>query len=237
MSRSMGFLPFIRRGFLFISALSVLQVLLLLNLDPCETTKNSILPGSLSFNNADHESNAVIQRTITTPTTSSDKIPVTNDLGSDLGVSQVIDNISDSAAIRDRIDRARIYMNEVVAVNKTYDKVKEMCTNHNERCALGAVKGQCDVLPNMKTVCAPVCESCEYMDFDLRCKVDPDAVDALYPGDLDRLYESIITNPPFEQYGLKVLSRPSYAPSDTAETTISWAVDGSVRQRHDRRRS
>jgi hypothetical protein len=55
------------------------------------------------------------------------------------------------------------------------------------------------------------------MDFDLRCKLDPDAADALYPGDLDRLYESIITNPAFEQYGSKVLSRPLYAPGDTAE--------------------
>jgi hypothetical protein len=57
------------------------------------------------------------------------------------------------------------------------------------------------------------------MDFDLRCKLDPAAVDALYPGDLDRLYESITSNPAFEQYGPKVLSRPSYAPGDTAETT------------------
>jgi prolyl 4-hydroxylase len=217
MSRSMGFLAFLRRGFLFISTLSVLQVVLVLNPDPCATT-NSILPSSLSCNNAEHESNAVIQLTITTPTTASDKIPVPDDLGSDLGVPQVIDNIADSAAIRDRIDRARIYMNDVVAVDKTYDSVRDICTNLNELCALGAVKGQCDVLPNMKTVCAPVCESCEYMDFDLRCKVDPDAVDALYPGDLDRLYESITTNPAFDQYGIKVLSRPSYAPGDTAET-------------------
>jgi hypothetical protein len=67
--------------------------------------------------------------------------------------------------------------------------------------------------------CAPVYQSCEQIDFDLRCKPDPDAVDALYLGDLDRLYESITNNPAFEQYGSKVLSRPLYAPGDTAETS------------------
>jgi prolyl 4-hydroxylase len=221
MSRDSSFL---RSGILFISALYVLQIILLLNLDPC-ATKNSILPGSLNCNNAMHESNAVIQSTTTTPTTSSNKIEsqvslhVADGVGSDLGVPQNIHIIADSAAIRDRIDRARIYINDVVAFNKTYDKVRDICKNRKDNCAWYAAKGQCDVFPIMKMECAPVCESCEQMDFDLRCKVDPEAVDALYPDDLDRLYESITTNPAFDQYGLKVLSRPSYAPGDTAETT------------------
>jgi prolyl 4-hydroxylase len=220
---------FLTHGVLFVSAFYVLQIIFLLNLDPC-ATKSSLLPGSLSCNNAEHESSAAIQSTITTPTTPSNKIEsqvtlsVADDVGSDLGVPQVvpqvtIDIIADSAAIRDRIDRARIYINDVVALNKTYDKVRDICKNTDEVCAFYAVKGQCDVLPTMPFRCAPVCESCEQMDFDIRCKVDPDAVDALYPDDLDRLYESITTNPAFEQYGLKVLSRPSYAPGDTAETS------------------
>jgi prolyl 4-hydroxylase len=224
----------LRCGFLFISAFYMLQTILLLNLDPC-VTKNSVLPVSLSCNNAEHESNAVIRSTIATPTTASNKVesqvtlPKADDVGSDLGVPQVvpqvaipqvtIDVIADSAAIRDRLDRARIYINDVVAVNKTYDKVRDTCKNTDEVCAFYAVKGQCDVLPTMPFRCAPVCESCEKMDFDLRCKMDPDAVDALYPDDLDRLYESITTNPAFEEYGLRILSRPSYAPGDTAETT------------------
>jgi hypothetical protein len=66
------------------------------------------------------------------------------------------------------------------------------------------------------------------MDFVFRCKLDPDAVDALYPSDLDRLYKSITTNPAFDELGLKVLSLPSYAPGDTSETTDyqlgSWIV-------------
>jgi prolyl 4-hydroxylase len=219
---------FLRCGFLFISVLFGLQTLFLLKLDPC-VTKNSILPSSFSCNNAEHENSAgLIQRinTITTPTTASValqvSLPLTEDLGTDLGIPQVIDINADMAlsrAIRDQIDQARIYINDVVAVNKTYDKVRDICKNRDKYCAFYAVNGQCDVIPVMQLQCAPVCQACELMDFDLRCNLDPDAVDALYPGDLDRLYESITANSAFEQYGLKVLSRPSYAPGDTAETT------------------
>jgi prolyl 4-hydroxylase len=223
MSRSRGS-SFLRYGFLFVPAFFVLQIVLLLNLDPT-VTKNSILSSTSSFKNAEHESNTVIQRTntITTPTTvsvdSQVSLPLTE--GSDLGIPQIFDinaNMALSRAIRDRIDRARFYIKEVVAMNKTYDKVRDICKNRDKFCALYAVNGQCDVSTTMQLQCAPVCQSCELMDFDLRCKLDPDAVDALYPGDLDRLYESITTNPAFDQYGPKVLSRPSYALGDTAET-------------------
>jgi prolyl 4-hydroxylase len=227
MSRSSRGSALLRYGIPFTSAFFVLQTVLLLNLDPCGT-KNRILPSGLNCNNAEHERNGVIQRTntITTPNTASEKreslvsLPVTEDLAGDLGVPQVVvaDNIADSAAIRDRIDRARIYMNDVVAVNKTYDKVRDICKNQSEFCAIYAVKGQCDLLPPMQLQCAPVCQSCQKMDSEIRCKMDPDAVDALYPDDLDRLYERIITNPAFDQYGLKVLSRPSYAPGNSSET-------------------
>jgi prolyl 4-hydroxylase len=238
MGRSRGS-SFLLYGFLFVPAFFVVQIVLLLHLeDPC-ATNNNILPGSLNCNNAEHESKAgIIERTnaFTTPTTSTTasvdlqvSLPLTEDFGSDLGLPQVIDvnvnlqyvpkYMALSRAIRDRIDRARIYMNDVVAVNKTYDKVRDICKNRDELCAFYAVNGQCDVYSSMKFKCAPVCESCEETDFDVRCKLDPDAVDALYPGDLNRLYESITTNPAFEQYGIKILSRPSYPPGDSAETT------------------
>jgi prolyl 4-hydroxylase len=229
MSMSRGS-SFLRYGFIFVPAFFVVQIVLLLHLEePCGTN-NNILPGSFSCYNAEHENNAGIWRTnaLTASVDLQVSLPLTEDFGTDLGLPQVIDvNINLqyvpkymalSRAIRDRIGRARIYMNDVVAVNKTYDKVRDICKNRDELCAFYAVNGQCDESPSMKFKCAPVCESCEETDFDVRCKLDPDAVDALYPGDLNRLYESITTNPAFDQYGVKVLSRPSYAPGDTAET-------------------
>jgi prolyl 4-hydroxylase len=204
MSRGPSFLRYV---FLFISIFFGLEITLFLKLDP-SVTKNSVL-----------ESNAdvIVQQQHNAITKASDKIgaPI---FAADLGVGQVITDMALSRAITDRVAQAHVYMNDVVAVNKTYDKVRDICKNQDKLCALYAVKGLCDVWPPMKRKCAPVCQSCEQMDFDFRCKLDPDAVDALYPGDLDRLYESIIANPAFEQFGLKVLSRPSYAPGDIAET-------------------
>jgi prolyl 4-hydroxylase len=53
---------------------------------------------------------------------------------------------------------------------------------------------------------------------ETRCPLDPDAKDALSPGDLDEMFERIITEPYYQQFEPKVLSRPEYAPGDSAET-------------------
>jgi prolyl 4-hydroxylase len=48
--------------------------------------------------------------------------------------------------------------------------------------------------------------------------MDPDAVDALYPGTLTHMFEGILANPDFQKYEISVLSRPTLAPGDTEET-------------------
>jgi hypothetical protein len=48
---------------------------------------------------------------------------------------------------------------------------------------------------------------------DTRCPVDPDATDALVePGDIDKLFRRITSNPEFEQFEPVVLSRPPEGP-------------------------
>jgi hypothetical protein len=69
----------------------------------------------------------------------------------------------------------------------------------------------------MQVNCAPVCAACEQLHFDTRCPMDPDAVDALQPGDLNKMFERITTHPEYQQYEPVVLSRPSYAPGDGPE--------------------
>jgi prolyl 4-hydroxylase len=245
----MGF-SYLSRCFLSLSALYLLQVICLLNINPHETASengpSSHIPSTLlAWNIAsskqqqqreENQSNAgggVIIRQqennkantaitskasgiiATKATEIIEEAPV---FVTDLGVRQVIDDLTLTSAIKDRVAQARIYLHDIVAVNTTYDKVRSFCKNRKEFCASYAVRGQCDINPAMKFECAPVCASCEQMDVDVRCRVDPDAVDAFYPGDLDRRYENITTNPAFEQFGRKVLSRPSYAPGDTVET-------------------
>jgi hypothetical protein len=121
-------------------------------------------------------------------------------------------------AILDRIEKARVYM-EMVAVDDKYEKVRGICKNSHTACAFWAVLGECEGNAGYMTVnCAPVCESCEQLHVETRCPMDPDAIDVLYPGDLDTMFQGIITNPDFQQYEPKVLSRPEFALGDSAET-------------------
>jgi prolyl 4-hydroxylase len=140
-----------------------------------------------------------------------------DELGSGMGESQRLDT-EHTPEILDRIAKARVYM-EMVAGDDKYDKVRGICKNSHASCALWAVLGDCETTAKYMTVnCAPVCESCEQLDAETRCPIDPDAIDALYPGDLDKMFEDITTNPDFQQYEPKVLSRPEYAPGDSSET-------------------
>jgi prolyl 4-hydroxylase len=142
---------------------------------------------------------------------------VPDELGSDMGKSQRLDT-EFASEILDRIAKARVYM-EMVAIDDKYDKVRGICKNSHPMCALWAVLGDCeDNAKFMTENCAPVCESCEQVHPETRCPLDPDAIDALYPGDLDKMFRDIVTNPDFQQYEPKVLSRPDYASGDSAET-------------------
>jgi prolyl 4-hydroxylase len=215
---------YLSRCFLSLSALYLLQAIFLLNIDPygIENSTPSPIPSSFGWKSASSKQHMRTSKAVVVHqhnkahriTKAREGIATVTDIG----VRQVIRDPTLSGAIKDRVAQARIYINDIVAVNATYDKVRSFCKNRKDFCASYAVRGQCDIIPAMKFNCAPVCESCELMDVDVRCKVDPDAVDAFYPGDLDRRYENITTNPDFEQYGRKVLSRPSYAPGDTVET-------------------
>jgi len=70
----------------------------------------------------------------------------------------------------------------------------------------------------MRTVRAPVCFHCEQLHIEAKCPIDPAMKNAWYPGDVNRMFERIVSDPAFEQYSPKVLSRPSYVGGDTKET-------------------
>jgi prolyl 4-hydroxylase len=70
----------------------------------------------------------------------------------------------------------------------------------------------------MKLDCAPVCQSCEFLNIEHRCPIDPEAPIAWKPGDLHKMFVNITTNPYFLKYEPRVLSRPDYVNGDTNET-------------------
>ena len=62
---------------------------------------------------------------------------------------------------------------------------------------------------DMKTNCAPVCRSCEFLTIEGRCPLDPNATDAWGPGDLNELF-SKLTNEPYRiDYSVEILSSPT----------------------------
>ena len=74
------------------------------------------------------------------------------------------------------------------------------CTNNEDLCAFWAVIGECEVNPSyMKTKCAPSCRTCDLIDMDNRCpKLDENVRPALLPGELNAMFERIVTTPFYE---------------------------------------
>ena len=81
----------------------------------------------------------------------------------------------------------------------------------------------------MKLNCAPVCQSCEMLDINKRCPLDPNAVDVLTkPGDLDQVFTRLLTTPEYQMYHPRAVSHPAGFSFDTDDDdTLSngpWMV-------------
>lgn len=138
-------------------------------------------------------------------------------LGADMGEAQVIEGTR-ADEIEARLAQARDYMHNVVYKDEAFSHVRDICVNKHSLCAFWAIIGECENNPGyMQVNCAPVCQSCEQLHVETRCPLDPNAKDALEPGDLNKMFERIISDPDLQQYEPVVLSRPSYVNGDTAE--------------------
>jgi len=103
------------------------------------------------------------------------------------------------------------YMNNEVYANpdKYPEGIAKNCRNQEGHCAFWASTGECKKNPAyLKVNCAPVCQSCDRLDFKVCCPLDPNAMDALGPGDLDRMFERIITDPSLSsQFNITIHAR------------------------------
>ena len=92
---------------------------------------------------------------------------------------------------------------------------------------LFTVKGECDKNPGYMTLnCAPVCFSCELLHVETRCPMPTDkTLDAFQPYELDAMFERILTEPYYQQFEPRAVSRPTLAEGDTMET-VEYKVGG-----------
>ena len=116
--------------------------------------------------------------------------------------------------------------NEIVAqpAKHSFD-VQSSCVNKHELCAFWAAVGECTVNPKyMKLQCGPSCRSCHLIDINNRCPMDPNAQDALGPGDLDKMFLNITDiHGPYKHLEPVVHSHPANAGVDT--TKIKYGED------------
>jgi prolyl 4-hydroxylase len=138
--------------------------------------------------------------------------------GEDLGVRQGVPD-SHKTEVEAMIQSARDYLHNVIFAEPTYRELRDVCKNKVSSCAYWAVLGECQNNPAyMNETCGPICQACEYQLKEVRCPLDPNAVDAYYPGDLQKMFERITTHPEFSQFEPKALSRPDFLPGDTEAT-------------------
>jgi prolyl 4-hydroxylase len=72
-----------------------------------------------------------------------------------------------------------------------------------------SLQGECEVNPRyMKMNCGPVCESCEYLSIEGRCKMEDAGPEVWKPGDLDRMFQRISGQPFRSTYSVQILSSP-----------------------------
>jgi prolyl 4-hydroxylase len=68
----------------------------------------------------------------------------------------------------------------------------------------------------MKSECAPICNTCETYTIEYKCPIDPNAKNAWAPGDLDKMFARLSSEPYLSQYSVEILSSP--------ETGGPWVI-------------
>jgi prolyl 4-hydroxylase len=157
-----------------------------------------------------------------------------------LGVIQSIEG-EQREEVATRVQESLAYM-QSDTVLELDEAVRSKCQNRHELCAFWAVIGECEKNAGyMKTNCAPSCMTCHLIDFQQRCPKLGDAVaPALYPGDLNRVFDRIVRQAPGnrtdltddERQGLMASIEPIYtvhihSQPEPNMTEISAALDKS----------
>lgn len=84
------------------------------------------------------------------------------------------------------------------------------------------------VLVDMKVNCAPVCGSCYNLTVESRCPLDPNEPNVWGPGDLNAMFERLVSEPYLSQYNVQVLSSPNNnntgTTTDDEEERRPWVI-------------
>ena len=118
-----------------------------------------------------------------------------------------------SSETQDFLDDIMRYMKEEVWTLPKYTKTRVLCQNNDNMCTYWALQGICSEV-DVKLKCGPSCESCMYLDDNVRCGGTLDQLpNALSAGSLDKMFKRIVRD-----YDVQILSQP------TPEEDKPWIV-------------
>lgn len=81
------------------------------------------------------------------------------------------------------------------------------CHYRNSLCVYWTTIGKCEENSEyMHVHCAPSCQTCEFLEYDMRCPIDLNEKDIFTPNELHSMFERIVKE--HTEKNLKVLSRP-----------------------------
>ena len=118
-----------------------------------------------------------------------------------------------SSEKQDFLDDIMSYMKDEVWSLPKYTKTRGICLNKDDMCTHWALQGRCSEV-DVKLKCGPSCESCLYLDDNVRCGGTIDQLpNALSAGSVDKMFKRIVRD-----YDVKILSQP------TPEEDKPWIV-------------
>lgn len=144
------------------------------------------------------------------------------DVASLYGVTQVIEGERSQDTLK-RLFEVDKYMREVVRAETRYTAVKDTCRNNDALCTYWASLDptECDQNPAyMHLNCAPACFTCDKLIFEERCPLNTTGPAAWGPGDLDKFFTRITTDP---KYKTTILGQPDM-PSNKNTRAMPWIV-------------
>jgi len=143
----------------------------------------------------------------------SDIVPTVN--GRDLGEAQTMNGDVEigifSEDVENRITLSQRYMNEQIQSGNIDPELLRTCKNRHRDCTFWSVQGECDKNTKyMQVHCAPACFSCDKLKLENRCPMDRELVgpDLWSPGDLDKMFRRLSSEPYKSKYDVQVLSSP-----------------------------
>lgn len=142
------------------------------------------------------------------------------------GIKQVVEGDEEQETLEVLL-QTQGYIRNVVWAKPEYRSVRSICLNRHKQCAFWAATGECEKNPSyMALQCAPSCQTCHKIDIKKRCPLDPDTKNALGPGDLNKIFERIVTDEEYAKYAPTVHSRPSRPPEggDNLESDAGYQL-------------